>query len=154
MALKLIGIKKNLLLSMCRYSLFLFVVILVGKPAQAHHWFQDNHDINTLLTVEVEIIENRFINPHPFFSARLINAMNEPIDQYGDLGKEWRLQMDNRWELQELGFNQDTLSPGDKVIVTVHPGSTSKNILYVKALEHSRLSFRYEHNVRQLFKLP
>ena len=131
----------NFSLSMICCRLFIFLLVVLASSAQAHHWFQDNHDIDTLLTVEVEVIEHRFINPHPFFSARLIDAMGQPIEQYGEQKIEWRLQMDNRWELQELGFNKETLSPGDKIIVSAHPGRIRKNILYVKALELPRLGF-------------
>ncbi len=110
--------------------------------------------MDTLLTVEVEVVENRFINPHPFFSGRIVDAMQEPIETYGDLNEQWQLQMDNRWELQDLGFDDDTLISGDIIIITAHPGSFRKNILYVKALDHPRLGFRYEHNVRELIELP
>jgi len=125
----------------------------MSASAQAHHWYQESHDIETLMTVEVEVSRNRFINPHPFFSGRVIDSKGEAIDEYGDLSEQWELQMDNRWELQDLGFDKDTLSPGDKIIVTAHPGLFKKNILYVKAIDHPRLGFRYEHNVRQLIPL-
>lgn len=129
------------------------LLMVLSASAQAHHWYQENHDIETLVTVEVEVSRNRFINPHPFFYGKVVDAMGKSIDQYGDLTQEWELQMDNRWELQELGFDKDTFSPGDKLIVIAHPGLFKKNVLYVKAIEHSRLGFRYEHNVRYLLKL-
>ena len=154
MALKLNNRNNGLLFSVVNFVLLLLVLILLSKGAQAHHWFQESHDIETLVTIEVEVINHRFINPHPFFSARLLDSLDADMLKYGDENKVWQLQMDNRGELKELGFNTDTLSPGDKVIVTAHPGSIKKNILYVKALEHPRLGFRYEHNVRQLYKLP
>ena len=136
---------KSITLALC--------AVVLSMPLHAHHWFQESHDIDTLLTVEVEVINFRFINPHPFFSARVIDAKDQSLGQYGDLNEEWQLQMDNRWELQDLGFDDETLSPGDKIIVSAHPGSFRKNIFYVKALEHPRLGFRYEHNVRQLIEL-
>ena len=135
------------LIQSCLFLLFL------NAPAVAHHWFQENHDIETYVTVEMEVSRNRFINPHPFFYAKVIDPIDASIVQYGNLTQEWELQMDNRWELQEIGFDSDTFRPGDKIVVTAHPGIHKKNILYVKAINHPRLEFRYEHNVRQFLPL-
>lgn len=143
----------RILVSIYKPRVLMLLAALLSMPLHAHHWFQESHDIDTLLTVEVQVIEFRFINPHPFFSARVTDDNKQQLSQYGDVDSEWQLQMDNRWELAELGFDAQTLSPGDKVVISAHPGSFSKNIFYVKALEHPRLGFRYEHNVRQLLEL-
>ena len=138
---------------MFKRSIILLICLWLSIPTQAHHWFQERHDVDILVTVEVEVSEFRFINPHPFISVRIVDSMNEPIDKYGDQGAQWDLQLDNRWELQQLGFTKETLLAGEKIIVSAHPGIVKKNIMYVKAINHPRLGFRYEHNVRQLLEL-
>lgn len=132
---------------------FLSLLLIFSSSIQAHHWFQETYDVEQLMTVEIEVTDVRFTNPHPFFSARVIDALSEDIDAVGDMSEEWELQMDNLWELQELGFTKETFLPGDRMTVTSHPGIFSRNVFYVKAIEHPRLDFRYEHNVRQLLEL-
>lgn len=93
--------------------------------------------------MEMEVAEFHFVNPHPYIDAR----------QLADTENLWSLEMDNRRELIPLGFSADTLRPGDIILVTTNPGIYNANIAYVIAIEHRRLGFRYEANVRQLINL-
>lgn len=70
-----------------------------------------------------------------------------------DLSDGWTLEMDNRWELAALGFTEDTLRPGDSLLIKANPSPYDDRALYIRSIEHARLGFRYEHNVRELFEL-
>ena len=109
------------------------------------------YDEQTRTTFEMEVVEFRFINPHPFITTKIVeSSMEQTIESNSDL---WTLEMDNRWELADLGFTSSTFEPGDKILVTVNPSPYDERALYVRALEHPVDGYRYEHNVRNLFKL-
>ncbi len=58
----------------------------------------------------------------------------------------WTLEMDNRWELAELGFTENTLKPGDRIEVTGDPSRRDANALYVRILRRPADDFRYDHH--------
>ena len=78
---------------------------IASAPAWAHHAISAIYDSSKRVTVEGAVREFQFINPHPFL---IINVT--------DAGKtlEWRLEMDNRFELIDEGMSADTLKPGDR----------------------------------------
>jgi hypothetical protein len=132
---------------LCIVSITLFWSVY----ANGHHWVVDMYDEQTRTTFEMEVVEFRFINPHPFIIAQIVNSsVDSSVEADADL---WTLEMDNRWELADLGFTQTTLKPGDKILVTVNPSPYDERALYVRALEHPVDRYRYEHNIRNLFKL-
>jgi hypothetical protein len=119
--------------------------------ASAHHWVVDMYDEQTRTTYEMEVVEFRFINPHPFITAQIVDrSIEQASEATPDL---WTLEMDNRWELVDLGFTNSTFKSGDKILVTANPSPYDDRALYVRALEHPVDGYRYEHNVRHLFKL-
>ncbi|HAY46171.1 MAG TPA: hypothetical protein DCY55_07775 [Gammaproteobacteria bacterium] len=109
------------------------------------------YDEQTRTTYEMEVVEFRFINPHPFITAQIVDrSIEQASEATPDL---WTLEMDNRWELVDLGFTNSTFKSGDKILVTANPSPYDDRALYVRALEHPVDGYRYEHNVRHLFKL-
>jgi len=114
-----------------------------GGVALAHHSIAAYFDQTQGVIVEVEVLNFRFINPHPYMFAFPVG--------YEDI--EFEMEMDNLWELQELGFTKETFLPGDKLIITGNPSPYSPTDFYIIAIDHPRLGFRYEANVRQLFEL-
>lgn len=125
-----------------RISLFLFACS-AGGMAAAHHSIAAYFDQTKGAVFEIEVRNFRFINPHPYIIA--VPTSNTDI--------ELELEMDNRWELQELGFTEDTFLPGDTLKITGNPSPYSPTDFYIIAIEHPRLGFRYEANVRELFEL-
>lgn len=110
----------------------------------AHHWVNQVYDEHSLVSLEVVVQEFRFINPHPFIAVVLTDADDSDI---------WTLEMDNRWELADLGITADTLRNGDLIRISANPSPFNDRALYIRSFEHPRLNFRYEHNVRRLFEL-
>ena len=87
----------------------------------------------------------RFINPHPYITGHLVGGDETSI--------LWEIEMDNRWELEAVGFDNSTFIQGDIIRVTGYPGKRKAESIFLRSLEHSRLGFRYVHNARRLFEL-
>ena len=110
------------------------VVVAMVTPVQAHHSLSE-YDVSRKLTLNVTVREFRFVNPHPFLVVE---------SRAGSLAAVWRLELDNRFELVEIGMNANTFTTGDRLLVTGSPGQNEKPILYVRELERPSDGFRYE----------
>jgi hypothetical protein len=111
------------------------VLSLASLTAQAHHSIAAVYDGTRQQRLEGVVSEFLFINPHPFVVVTV-----------GDAGAEesWRLEMDNRFELQGIGMTSETLKPGDRVVVTGSLGRSEARTLYVRQLDRPADGFRYE----------
>ena len=107
-----------------------------GVPANAHHSIAAAYDSAKRLTLEGAIAEFHFVNPHPVLIIEVAVA---------DGAKEsWRLEMDNRRELVEIGITSDTFRPGDRVVVQGNAGRTEPRTLYLYRLDRAADGLRYE----------
>ena len=110
------------------------VIVALVTPVQAHHSLSE-YDVARKVTLNVTVREFRFVNPHPFLVVE---------SRAGSLAAVWRLELDNRFELVEIGMNANTFTTGDRLLVTGSPGQNEKPILYVRELERPSDGFRYE----------
>jgi hypothetical protein len=110
-------------------------VAITGAPAWAHHAISAIYDSSKRVTVEGAVREFQFINPHPIL-----------VMEVNDEGKtrEWRLEMDNRFELIREGMDADTLKRGDRVVATGSLSRTTPQNLYLMRLDRPSDGFRYE----------
>lgn len=108
---------------------------VAGVPARAHHAIAAIYDSARRVTVEGAVREFQFVNPHPFL-----------VIDVADGGKtlEWRLEMDNRFELIDVGMQADTLKRGDRVVATGNLSRTSPQAMYLMRLDRPADGFRYE----------
>jgi hypothetical protein len=110
-------------------------LVLQGTPAAAHHSISAVYDGSRQQRVEGVVAEFQFVNPHPFVIVVVA----------GDGAEEsWRLEMDNRFELQSIGMTGETLKPGDRVVVTGSLGRLEPRTLYIRRLDRPADGFRYE----------
>ena len=77
-------------------------IAISAMTIHAHHSIAGVYDTNRQMTIEATITEFQFINPHPFV---LVEVKNDAGTQ------PWRLEMDNRRELIQIGMNGETLKP-------------------------------------------
>ena len=103
-------------------------------PTYAHHSLTE-YDVARPVTLNAVVREFRFVNPHPFL---LVDA------RVDDVAQVWRLELDNRFELVEIGMNSNTFARGDRLVVTGPAGHDRKPILYVRELRRTNDGFRYE----------
>ena len=119
-------------------SIWLCVLGIAGVVAvvSAHHSLSGIYDSNREVKVEGVVAQFHFINPHPFVT----------IDVKNESGRvqQWRLEMDNRFELAEIGVTADTLKPGDRVVVSGSPARSQSTSLYIRRLDRPADGFRYE----------
>jgi hypothetical protein len=110
-------------------------VAVAGAPVWAHHAISAIYDSSKRVTVEGAVREFQFINPHPFL---LIDVTE------GGKTLEWRLEMDNRFELIDEGMSADTLKRGDRVVASGSLSRTTPQQLYLMRLDRPADGFRYE----------
>jgi hypothetical protein len=118
-----------------RVSLLAFCLLVTAAPLMAHHAISAIYDSSKRVTVEGAVREFQFVNPHPF----LIITVSE-----GGKTLEWRLEMDNRYELIDEGMSADTLKRGDRVVASGSLSRTNPQALYVMRLDRPADGFRYE----------
>jgi hypothetical protein len=107
-------------------------VLLASASAHAHHSISAVY-LSRQASVEGVVTEFQFVNPHPFVIVTV------EAD-----GLSWRLEMDNRFELAEIGMTSETLKPGDRVVVSGSVGRTVPRTLYIRQLDRPADGFRYE----------
>jgi Family of unknown function (DUF6152) len=110
-------------------------LVFASAAAEAHHSIAAVYDGTRQQRLEGVVAEFQFVNPHPFVIVT--------VEQDGT-EETWRLEMDNRFELADVGMTGETLKPGDRVVVTGSLGRTEPRTLYVRQLDRPADGFRYE----------
>ncbi len=114
------------------------LVLAFTAPLLAHHSIASVYDKDKRATISAVVKQWRFVNPHP----SIVVEVTTP----GSPARTLTMEMDNRWELAELGFTEQTLKPGDRIEVTGDPSRREPNMLYVRMLRRSSDGFRYDHH--------
>ena len=121
---------------MSRWLLALTAGIWIsGTPAGAHHSLSD-YDSSRQSTLEGIVAQFQFVNPHPF-------VVLDVKDRSGAV-EQWRLEMDNRHELTDIGMTKDTLKPGDRLVISGNAGRTQPRILYIRKLDRPADGYGFE----------
>lgn len=119
-----------------RILLVVVTCVLFGVVTEAHHSIAGVYDARQPKTVEAVVMQVRFINPHPFIVA--------VVKDDNGAEQEWRLEMDNRYELVAVGFTGDTLKQGDRIVVRGSLARTQPRSLYIHRLDRRSDGFWYE----------
>jgi hypothetical protein len=115
---------------------FTATVVLAGAPAHAHHAIASIYDSRNPMTFEAVVVDFQFVNPHPFLIV-------ETVDR-GERPQQWRLELDNRFELSGVGITAATWRKGDGVTVTGSQARDGSRALYVRRLDRPADGFWYE----------
>jgi len=113
----------------------LYLFCLCASLAWGHHSFGNIYDSSQNVTIEGVVAEFMFVHPHPFL---VIDVTREGRKH------SWRGEMDNRFELSDIGIRADTFKPGDRVVVSGSPGRNEERTLYVWKLERPADGLVYE----------
>ena len=103
--------------------------------ADAHHSIAGMYDQSRRVTLDGVIAQYQFVNPHPFV---IVEVTTNGTTQ------SWKAELDNRWELQNVGMTPTTFNAGDRVVVSGSPGRDRTMLLYVWRLERPADGFLYE----------
>jgi hypothetical protein len=107
----------------------------LAVTADAHHSIAGMYDQSRRVTLDGVIAQYQFVNPHPFV---VVDATVNGTTQ------SWKAELDNRWELQNVGMTPTTFNVGDRVVVSGSPGRDRTPLLYVWRLERPSDGFIYE----------
>jgi hypothetical protein len=103
--------------------------------ASAHHSIAGVYDRNQPMTLDAVVAEFHLVNPHPFVIVT-VGA--------GAQTERWKLELDNRSELVEVGVTADTFRPGERVTVRGIPARDGSRQLYAMRIDRPADRFWYE----------
>jgi hypothetical protein len=92
-------------------------VVIFAASASAHHSFAATYYENQKKTIEGEIVQFQFRNPHSFITI----AAN---DENGVM-QRWAVEWGAGGQLGRQGVDRETLKPGEHVIITGDPSRTA-----------------------------
>jgi len=119
-----------------RVSLWVVAALMTGGTALGHHSIAAAYDTSQPRTLKGVITQFAFVHPHPFIVLEVRTGSSAP--------QSWRLEMDNRFELADIGVTADTFKAGDLIAVTGSLGRIQPLTLYIRKLDRPRDGFEYE----------
>jgi hypothetical protein len=110
--------------------------ILAGATsAAAHHSIAAVYDRNASITLTGVVVEFRLVNPHAFVTMA--------VDRDGR-SEVWKLELDNRSELADIGVTPDTLKRGDRIVATGSRSRDGSPTVYALRIDRAADGFWYE----------
>src|SRR5258706_16151361 len=95
------------------FSLATLAACAFAASALAHHSFA-MFDSDKTLTMTGTVKEFEWTNPHSWLRIMVQDqATGKPM--------QWALELGSPAQQQRVGWKSDSLKPGDKVTVTIHP---------------------------------
>ena len=111
------------------------VWLLAAAAPAAHHSISAVYDSRKQVTVTGTVREFQFVNPHPWIG----------VDMAEDgVVRRWRLELDNRWELEGVGMSAETFRSGDVITARGSAGRDGARSVYVLRLERAADGLHYE----------
>jgi hypothetical protein len=104
--------------------------------ALAHHSIAGVYDSHQSVTVDGTVAEFHLVNPHPFL---VVN-----VDAAGGTRDTWKLELDNRVELVDVGVTADTWKPGDRLVAKGIRARDGSRQLYAMRIDRRADGFWYE----------
>jgi hypothetical protein len=114
----------------------LLIAAATAGDALAHHSIASAYDSKQRITVEGRVTAFEFVNPHPLLIIE--------VTADGGVLEEWRLEMDNRSELVDIGIDAETFAPGDRVVASGSAARGQERALYLLRLDRGSDGLRYE----------
>jgi hypothetical protein len=110
------------------------LALVFASHLPAHHSLSGVYDTSKEIKLNAVVREFHFVNPHPFIAVEVTRSGKVEV---------WKLEMDNRFELINIGVVDTTFKPGDRITVSGSPGR-SEPALYIRRLDRPADGFWYE----------
>ena len=122
---------------MWRRGVLLACGLLLGAfTVEAHHSISGMYDTRREVRIEGVVTQFEFINPHAFLTVEVRETDRAP--------QRWRVELDDRGELSEIGMTAQTLQPGNQVIVVGSAARREANRLYLVRLDRPADGYSFE----------
>ena len=92
------------------------IVIFTGARTFAHHSFTATYLANRKATIEGDVTQFQYRNPHSFLYVTVKDEKGEP--------QRWAIEWGASGQLRSQNVANDTVKPGDHVIITGDPSRT------------------------------
>ena len=110
-------------------------ILTAISVVSAHHSIAAVYDRNASITLTGVVSEFRLVNPHAFLT------MTADRDGHGEV---WKLELDKRSELADIGITSDTLKPGDHIVATGSRARDGSRSVYALRIDRAADGFWYE----------
>jgi len=121
---------------MARWCLSLALALtMAAAPVLAHHAISAIYDSGKRVSIEGAVREFQFVNPHPWLGVDM--AEDGAV-------RRWRLELDNRWELMDVGMSAGTFKAGDVITARGSAGRDGARSVYVLRLDRAADGLHYE----------
>ena len=100
-------------------ALVLAGALLCGGRVYAHHSFAATYVENQQLSIEGEIVQFAYRNPHALLQIVAPDARHQM--------QRWTVEWEARGQLDREGVTGMTLKAGDRVIITGNPGRNASD---------------------------
>ena len=120
---------------MTRAALLAAAWTLGAVTLAAHHSISAVYDSRKQVAVTGTVREFQFVNPHPWIGVDM--AEDGAV-------RRWKLELDNRWELVDVGMSAETFKAGDVITARGSAGRDGARSLYVRQLDRPADGLRYE----------
>lgn len=87
---------------------------MLSLPVAAHHVISEVYDIGRTVTVEGAVDRVGYRDPHSYLHLR-VTEQDRPE-------RTWSIELEGAARLRQLGLEQGTLQPGDRITVCGNPG--------------------------------
>ena len=111
------------------------VWLLAAAAPTAHHSISAVYDSRKQVTVSGSVRDFQFVNPHPWITVDVTD---------GGTIQRWRLELDNRWELENVGMRAETFKSGDVITARGSAGRDGARSVYVLRLDRAADGLHYE----------
>jgi len=101
----------------------------------AHHSISAVYDSRKQVAVTGTVREFQFVNPHPWIGVDM--AEDGAV-------RRWKLELDNRWELVDVGMSAETFKAGDVITARGSAGRDGARSVYVLRLDRPSDGLHYE----------
>ncbi len=88
--------------------------IVIGTQAYAHHSFAATYLEDQSVTIEGDLVQFLYRNPHSFVHIMVKDKTGEEV--------RYAVEWGGAGQLGQQGVNRETLKPGDHIVITGSPG--------------------------------